>query len=106
VALVEHHAPVRNMLDPDFPGMRSGNPTSYKAIRGLTWLDVEYANGEKEYHRRRSGRAAQHLFRRCQATTRRRCTPRSRRFRTAIQKLRGGGPFRPQRRAAIEHDQA
>jgi N-acetylglucosamine-6-sulfatase len=50
VALVEHHGPVRNVVDPDFPGMRSGNPTTYEAIRGLTWLYVEYADGEKEYH--------------------------------------------------------
>jgi N-acetylglucosamine-6-sulfatase len=50
VALVEHHGPVRNQVDPDFPGMRSGNPTTYEAIRGLTWLYVEYVNGEKEYH--------------------------------------------------------
>jgi N-acetylglucosamine-6-sulfatase len=50
VALVEHQGPVRNMLDPDFPGVRSGNPTTYEAIRGPTWLYVEYANGEKEYH--------------------------------------------------------
>jgi N-acetylglucosamine-6-sulfatase len=50
VALVEHHGPVRNDIDPDFPGMRSGNPPTYEAIRGLTWLYVEYAGGEKEYH--------------------------------------------------------
>jgi hypothetical protein len=50
VALVEHQGPVRNMLDPDFPGVRSGNPTTYEAIRGPTWLYVEYANGEKAYH--------------------------------------------------------
>jgi arylsulfatase A-like enzyme len=50
VALVEHHGPVRNMVDPDFPGVRSGNPTTYEAIRGPSWLYVEYANGEKEYH--------------------------------------------------------
>ena len=49
-ALIEHHGPVRNVVDPDFPGMRSGNPTSYEAIRGATWLYVEYADGDKEYH--------------------------------------------------------
>jgi N-acetylglucosamine-6-sulfatase len=49
-ALVEHHGPVRNVVDPDFPGMRSGNPTTYEAIRGSTWLYVEYADGQKEYH--------------------------------------------------------
>jgi arylsulfatase A-like enzyme len=50
VALIEHRGPVRNQADPDFPGMRSGNPTTYEAIRGSTWLYVEYAGGEKEYH--------------------------------------------------------
>jgi arylsulfatase A-like enzyme len=49
-ALIEHHGPVRNQTDPDFPGLRSGNPTTYEAIRGSTWLYVEYADGEKEYH--------------------------------------------------------
>src|SRR6266849_3513804 len=49
-ALIEHHGPVRNLADPDFPGLRSGNPTTYEAIRGSTWVYVEYADGEKEYH--------------------------------------------------------
>jgi N-acetylglucosamine-6-sulfatase len=49
-ALVEHHGPVRNVVDPDFPGIRSGNPTTYEALRTATWLYVEYTNGEKEYH--------------------------------------------------------
>jgi N-acetylglucosamine-6-sulfatase len=49
-ALIEHHGPVRNQADPDFPGLRSGNPTTYEAIRGPTWLYVEYVDGEKEYH--------------------------------------------------------
>jgi arylsulfatase A-like enzyme len=49
-ALIEHHGPVRNQADPDFPAMRSGNPTTYEALRGATWLYVEYADGEKEYH--------------------------------------------------------
>jgi N-acetylglucosamine-6-sulfatase len=50
VALVEHHGPVRNVADPDLPGPRSGNPTTYEAIRMAGALYVEYANGEKEYH--------------------------------------------------------
>jgi N-acetylglucosamine-6-sulfatase len=49
-ALVEHHGPVRNLADPDFPGLRSGNPTTYEAIRGSTFVYVEYADGEKEFH--------------------------------------------------------
>ncbi len=51
-ALVEHHGPVRNSADPDFPGNRSGNPTTYEAIRGSSWVYVEYADGEKEYYDR------------------------------------------------------
>jgi N-acetylglucosamine-6-sulfatase len=50
VALVEHHGPVREPLDPDLPSIRSGNPTTYEAIRSRTSLYVEYADGEKEYH--------------------------------------------------------
>ncbi len=50
VALVEHRGPHKDPTDPDAPALRSGNPTSYEAIRGLTSLYVEYADGEKEYH--------------------------------------------------------
>lgn len=49
VALVEHHGPVRGVTDPDLPGIRSGNPPSYEAMRGATSVYVEYANGDKEY---------------------------------------------------------
>jgi N-acetylglucosamine-6-sulfatase len=49
-ALVEHHGPVREPSDPDMPSLRSGNPTTYAAIRSRTSLYVEYADGEKEYH--------------------------------------------------------
>jgi N-acetylglucosamine-6-sulfatase len=48
--LVEHHGPVRDVVDPDMPSVRSGNPTTYEAIRSRTALYVEYADGEKEYH--------------------------------------------------------
>ena len=51
-ALVEHHGMLRDTTDPDFPGKRSGNPPSYEAIRGLTWVYVEYDGGEKEYYDR------------------------------------------------------
>jgi arylsulfatase A-like enzyme len=51
-ALVEHHGMVKNQADPDFPGMRSGNPPTYEAIRGATWVYVEYDGGEKEYYDR------------------------------------------------------
>jgi hypothetical protein len=49
-ALIEHRGPVKNVNDPDFPDARSGNPTTYEAIRGPTYLYVEYADGSKEYH--------------------------------------------------------
>ena len=50
LALVEHRSPSRNTADPDLPGPRGGHPTTYEAIRTLTSLYVEYADGEKEYH--------------------------------------------------------
>jgi len=49
-ALIEHHGPLRNRADPDAPAFRSGNPTTYEAIRTRTSIYVEYASGEKEYH--------------------------------------------------------
>jgi N-acetylglucosamine-6-sulfatase len=50
VALVEHRGPHRDPTDPDAPALRSGNPTTYEAIRGLSSVYVEYADGEREYH--------------------------------------------------------
>jgi arylsulfatase A-like enzyme len=50
VALVEHRGPNRDPTDPDLPAARSGNPTTYDAIRSVRFLYVEYADGEKEYH--------------------------------------------------------
>lgn len=50
VTLVEHHGPVRDLVDPDLPMAQSGNPTTYEAIRSHTELYVEYSDGEKEYH--------------------------------------------------------
>jgi N-acetylglucosamine-6-sulfatase len=32
------------------PSVRSGNPTTYEALRTKTLLYVEYADGEREYH--------------------------------------------------------
>ena len=49
-ALIEHHGPAREPSDPDFPGKRSGNPTTYEALRLRNAVYVEYADGEKEYH--------------------------------------------------------
>jgi len=54
VALVEHHGPMRERPDPDLPAVRSGNPTTYEAIRARDWVYVEYANGEREFHDRTS----------------------------------------------------
>jgi arylsulfatase A-like enzyme len=51
-ALVEHHGHLADRADPDFPGMRSGNPPSYEAIRGATFVYVEYDGGDKEYYDR------------------------------------------------------
>jgi len=50
VALVEHRGPVRQLTDPDMPGLRGGNPPTYEAIRMQRGLYVEYMTGEKEYH--------------------------------------------------------
>src|SRR5215470_9103325 len=50
VALIEHRGPNNDRSDPDAPALRSGNPTTYEAIRARTSLYVEYASGEKEYH--------------------------------------------------------
>jgi len=50
VALIEHHGPARDTADPDFPAPRSGNPPSYEALRSRSFLYVEYADGDKEYH--------------------------------------------------------
>jgi N-acetylglucosamine-6-sulfatase len=50
VALVEHRGPHRDPTDPDAPAARSGNPTTYEAIRALTSVYIEYDDGEREYH--------------------------------------------------------
>ncbi len=52
VALVEHRGPHRDPSEPDAPAARSGNPTTYEALRAPSWLYVEYADGEREYHDR------------------------------------------------------
>lgn len=49
-ALIEHHGPVKDPTDPDLPAVRSGNPTTYEAMRLPTSLYVEYSDGTKEYH--------------------------------------------------------
>ena len=48
--LVEHHGPRHEPEDPDAPGVRSGNPPSYEAIRTRNAVYVEYVDGDKEYH--------------------------------------------------------
>lgn len=49
-ALIEHHGPHKDPSDPDAPAARSGNPTSYQAMRLPKALYVEYNDGTKEYH--------------------------------------------------------
>lgn len=50
VVLVEHHGPTLSPTDPDYPGLYSGNPPSYEAIRTATALYVEYSTGRREYY--------------------------------------------------------
>jgi N-acetylglucosamine-6-sulfatase len=50
VALIEHRGPHTDPTDPDAPAVRSGNPTTYEAIRAMSSVYVEYADGEREYH--------------------------------------------------------
>jgi arylsulfatase A-like enzyme len=75
-ALVEHHGHLKDASDPDFPGKRGANPPSYEAIRGLTWVYVEYDTGEKEYHDRTNDPDELHTpTRRFPTPKRHRCTP-------------------------------
>ena len=48
-ALIEHHGPVTDPLDPDYPES-GGNPTQYVALRAAEELYVEYEDGEVEYY--------------------------------------------------------
>jgi hypothetical protein len=93
VALVEHRGPHKDSTDPDAPALRSGNPTTYEAIRGLTSVYVEYANGEKEYHDLAADPdELRNSFSCCPARRRRPCTRRSERSRSAAtHQLPGGG---------------
>ena len=51
--LVEHHGDdFPDPSDPDVQDEGAGNPTSYEALRTTSYLYVEYANGEREYHDR------------------------------------------------------
>ncbi len=49
-ALIEHHGPDNRAGDPDRPTVRSGNPTTYEAVRLGDAVYVEYRNGEREYY--------------------------------------------------------
>jgi len=53
-SLVEHHGPNSERTDPDKASLRSGNPTTYEAIRTTTFTYVEYADGGLEYYDRAS----------------------------------------------------
>jgi hypothetical protein len=48
--LVEHHGQATDMVDPDLQPWSAGNPATYAALRGATWLYVEYVTGEREYY--------------------------------------------------------
>jgi N-acetylglucosamine-6-sulfatase len=72
LAVIEHHGPMLRIPDDpdamDFDdgdnrwsgrghqkqnrhyGFRNGNPPTYEAIRSPSWIYVEYAGGDKEYH--------------------------------------------------------
>jgi arylsulfatase A-like enzyme len=52
VALVEHAGPDRDVTDPDYPALRSGNPPTYTALRTATFTYVEYVTGDAEYYDR------------------------------------------------------
>ncbi len=49
-ALIEHHGPDVFTGDPDFQQPRSGNPSTYEAMRTPGFLYVEYADGEREFY--------------------------------------------------------
>ncbi len=50
--LVEHRGPNHDPNDPDVDTFRSPNPPDYGALRGKSWLYVEYGTGEREYYDR------------------------------------------------------
>jgi N-acetylglucosamine-6-sulfatase len=50
VVLIEHRGQVMDAADPDRQPVQSGHPPTYRALRGRTWLYVEYATGEREYY--------------------------------------------------------
>lgn len=49
-ALVEHHGPHDDPSDPDAPALRSGNPSTYEAVRGRSSVYIEYVDGDREFH--------------------------------------------------------
>jgi len=49
-ALVEHHGPHGDPTDPDAPALRSGNPSTYEAVRNRSSVYVEYVDGDRESH--------------------------------------------------------
>ncbi len=52
VGLVEHHGPDFDETDPDKPEKNSGDPTTYEAIRSVSYTYVEYTDGTNEYYDR------------------------------------------------------
>jgi N-acetylglucosamine-6-sulfatase len=53
-ALIEHRGSRLSVLDPDFQQPASGSPTTYEAMRTRSFLYIEYADGEREFHDLRS----------------------------------------------------
>ncbi len=53
-ALVEHHGPNLDDMDPDRPARGSGNPPTYTSIRAKDFTWVEYADGVIEFYDRRA----------------------------------------------------
>jgi arylsulfatase A-like enzyme len=53
-ALVEHHGPDRQPIDPDFQLASGGNPSTYEAMRTHRFLYVEYDGGDTEFYDLRS----------------------------------------------------
>jgi len=49
-ALVEHRGPHNDPTDPDAPALRSGNPSTYEAVRTRSSIYVEYVDGDREFH--------------------------------------------------------
>lgn len=50
VAVIEHYQEVQDPADPDYSEPKAGDPPTYTALRGATWLYVAYGTGETGYY--------------------------------------------------------